>query len=86
MTKITAIESNKNTSKLTIEITTGRKHQIRVHLASLGFPIYNDPLYGVRKDQKGLLLQSHKLSFKLPFQKQCLQIECPDEPRMCLKD
>lgn len=85
-TIITAVESNKNASKLTIEITTGRKHQIRVHLASLGYPIYNDPLYGVRKDQKGLLLQSHKLSFKLPFQKQSLQIECPDEPRMCLKD
>ena len=32
---------------LQVELGTGRRHQIRVHLAHLGFPITGDPLYGV---------------------------------------
>ena len=32
---------------------TGRKHQIRVHMAYIGFPIVGDHLYGRRKDKWG---------------------------------
>ncbi len=85
-TKILSVTTKQNVSKLNIEITTGRKHQIRVHLASLGYPIYNDPLYGTRKDKSGLLLQSHKLVFSLPFQDKNMSVECPEEPRMHLED
>jgi len=41
--------------RLRLRIKTGRTHQIRVHLASLGLPILGDPLYGVKKKEcKGL--------------------------------
>jgi RluA family pseudouridine synthase len=37
------------TSILDVHPSTGRTHQIRLHLASLGFPIVNDPLYGTKE-------------------------------------
>ncbi len=48
---------------LEVELLTGRRHQIRVHLASLGFPIVGDALYGgARPDpargERGLLLHA----------------------------
>ena len=48
---------------------TGRKHQIRVHLAYIGFPIVGDVLYGRRKDQLRLprhFLHAAELTFRRP--------------------
>lgn len=48
---------------------TGRTHQIRVHLAYIGFPIVGDTIYGRRKRKLGLkrhFLHAAKLTFKRP--------------------
>jgi tRNA pseudouridine32 synthase/23S rRNA pseudouridine746 synthase len=48
---------------------TGRRHQIRVHLYSLGHPIVGDPLYGDRKIQENyprMMLHAYKISLRLP--------------------
>ena len=60
----------KKLSILDISIDTGRKHQIREHLSSIGFPIVGDRLYGIEDmDQQhipDLQLVSYKLSFSCP--------------------
>jgi len=48
-------------SKVHIEITTGRTHQIRVHLAHVGHPIVGDEQYGSRTQSKRILLHSAKI-------------------------
>lgn len=48
---------------------TGRKHQIRVHLAYVGYPIAGDTIYGRRKDPLGLrrhFLHAAELTFRRP--------------------
>lgn len=48
---------------------TGRKHQIRVHLAYIGFPIVGDVLYGRRKERLALrrhFLHAAELTFRRP--------------------
>jgi RluA family pseudouridine synthase len=58
---------------------TGRRHQIRVHLYSLGYPIVGDTKYGDRKAQAELprlMLHSLSIEFALPSGKR-LVIEAP---------
>ncbi len=44
---------------LLVELGSGRRHQIRVHLSSLGFPIVGDALYGGACSKEGLLLHAY---------------------------
>jgi len=56
-----------------VEVTpkTGRMHQIRIHLASIGHPVIGDTIYGTpepqenKKTAKRQLLHAHKLKFDL---------------------
>ncbi len=62
-------------------ISTGRKHQIRVHLANIGYPIMNDSLYGIVRNNKGLMLQAYKLSFLQPFTREKINVELDMDTR-----
>ena len=57
---------------------TGRTHQIRVHLASIGFPICGDALYGRGAAPAGLtrqFLHAHRLAFRHPATGERLELE-----------
>ena len=58
-----------HTTRVELEPITGRSHQLRVHLASLGHPILGDELYaGVAADRAPrLLLHASQIGFTHPF-------------------
>ncbi|AWI35014.1 RNA pseudouridine synthase [Helicobacter apodemus] len=59
--KITPLEIEGKKTKVSIQITTGRTHQIRVHLAHKKYPILGDTFYG-GKPFKRIMLHSHKIA------------------------
>jgi len=70
ITKYKVVEESKsnNTSILEVELITGKTHQIRAHLAHIGFPIIGDNKYGNYKINKAFKKDSQMLiSYKLIF-------------------
>jgi len=73
-------------SYLQVRIGTGRTHQIRVHLASIGHPIVGDRLYGAPANPPGLpplnrfFLHAYRLTFRSPRSGEVITIESPLPP------
>ena len=66
-----------------VQIETGRTHQIRVHMAQIGFPIVGDYVYSNGKNPfnvVGQMLHSKKLEFKHPVtgNDMCLEADLPE--------
>lgn len=78
VTHIKKIRVENNKTLLDVHIETGRKHQIRRHLANIGHPIVGDKLYGT-KSPSGLQLLAYRLEFVCPNTKQPLIVELPQE-------
>lgn len=67
-TAYTVLASKNNLSLLEIELLTGRTHQIRAHMASIGHPLLGDGKYGKLKEDKKLGFDKQALySYKLAF-------------------
>ena len=62
---------------LIVQPVTGRKHQIRVHLASLELPLWGDKLYGLQDDTTPLRLHCAELCFN--HKGQPFHFQCPTE-------
>ena len=68
---------------------TGRTHQIRVHLAAIGYPVVGDPVYGVKSTYLSRqFLHACRLGFKLPSSGEYVEFtsELPPDLEQALKD
>ncbi|MCM2336563.1 MAG: pseudouridine synthase, partial [Pseudomonas sp.] len=73
LTRIDVIERGEHAWRYALEPVTGRKHQLRVHMAAIGAAIANDPLYPVLRDgapddlSRPLTLLAQSLAFVDPL-------------------
>ncbi len=80
-TEYRVLKTTKHYSLLELRLLTGRKNQIRVHLAGIGHPIVGDTKYGkyTREDetQPRMALHARSIAFKHPFTGKELAFESP---------
>jgi 23S rRNA pseudouridine1911/1915/1917 synthase len=80
MTRYCVLESLGPVDLVELKLMTGRTHQIRVHLASVGLPIAGDPVYGRGGEAFGLqrpALHAAVLGFTHPTGGERLRFEAP---------
>lgn len=78
VTNYRRVKYNENFSLLEIELETGRKNQIRVHLESIGHPIVGDKKYGSTNMNLGrIALHARVLEFYHPVTEQIVHFETP---------
>ncbi len=88
--RVTVLERREARSLVQVRITTGRPHQIRIHMAAAGHPLAGDPLYvkggvpapGSRAlpSDLGYLLHNAVLGFRQPDSGEWIEVECLSPP------
>jgi len=86
------LERFRHYTRLSVQLETGRTHQIRVHLAHIGYPLLGDPVYGGRlqlpknptprlttllRSFRRQALHAAKLGFKHPLTGEPVEFEAP---------
>ena len=88
ITHFYVLKTFKNNTYLSLNLETGRTHQIRVHMAYIGHPITNDKVYGKENTSFGQYLHASKLEFIHPITKKEIKVEAelPEEFQEKLKE
>lgn len=85
LTIVKVLERFDGATLVELTLITGRTHQIRVHMASIGHPVFNDTLYGFGKIKiktEEQVLQSYKLEFNKPFGEERISLELPPDEKI----
>lgn len=77
LTEFQVLERSDLTSLVLLRPHTGRSHQLRVHMASLGHPILGDNLYGQARQGDPLLLHASQLGLYHPFSGEWIVFHAP---------
>lgn len=89
VTHYRVVRTSANYALLEVDLETGRKHQIRVHLADLGHPIAGDKNYGAKTDPAGrLALHAYYLAIDHPVtgERKIFESRLPPEFEKILSD
>lgn len=82
---VLAHRADPDLSLLEIKPISGRKHQLRIHLAEIGHPVVNDRQFGAPPFEGDLMLQASELDFNQPTEQNRLQIKLATEKLLTLK-
>ena len=85
ITKYRKVINDDKLSLVEIEIQTGRKNQIRVHMSDLGNPILGDKKYGPKCKEKRLYLHAYYLKFNHPITDKIIELELDVPKEFLLK-
>ena len=80
VTHIKVLERFDDFTLVEVKIETGRTHQIRVHMAQIGYPVVGDYIYSNGKnpfDVVGQMLHSYRLVFVHPVSNKKMELEAP---------
>ena len=77
VTHFKVLERKNGKTRVEVELETGRTHQIRVHFAHLGYPVWGDFLYGEETDFGGHALFSKRIEFIHPHTHENVSFEAP---------
>lgn len=81
--RVAEFDAARGTTALDVTIETGRQHQIRRHLESIGHPVLGDPRYGSgNKNREGMRLAAVFLSFRDPFTREEVELRPADGPQL----
>ena len=88
------LKKDKDASYLEVDIETGRTHQIRIHLASVGYPVIGETEYDRKPIEHQLLrqirrqmLHAYQIFFVHPYTQRMVSVTAaiPDDFNQCLK-
>lgn len=80
ITQVNIIKRYKDYTYLKFKLYTGRTHQIRVHMQSIGHPLLGDEVYGPKKcpyKLQGQTLHAKTIGFDLPSNGEYIEVEAP---------
>lgn len=76
VTHLTVLKRYKKHTLVSLELETGRTHQIRVHMNYIGYPVFNDPVYAHQVIKEyGQFLHSKNIDFVHPITKEKMHFE-----------
>ncbi len=94
VTHVRLLKKGRDTSYLEVNTETGRTHQIRIHLASIGHPVIGETEYNRKPIENQLLrqirrqmLHAYQISFTHPYTQKTVSVtaDIPDDFNQCLK-
>lgn len=78
ITYLKVLQRYEKNTLVSLNLETGRTHQIRVHMHYIGYPVFNDPVYGHQiLKEYGQFLHSKNIDFVHPITQEKMHFEVP---------